>query len=259
MRACAWRDGCARSPHNVTRCATAHTAHVSRDVPPSSAGFIIDEGGRGEPGRLARAVGIPPHSARRHGCTRRPLVFAAWIPQGPDARHTEVFRMCRVSGHKGAAPFGKVEFLTDEVGGVFDGLTKQDKQKVATRSAQRTRTPAAWRSEVSRPATRQVCGSGQSGTSPGARPATTPVFRRPPVIKGPPHPPTTRGISRDEPLPPDGFQISGGSQGWGVRGWKGRRGGAGFCRVCPRWRSGLGRCGWRCPVLVVMRIAVECL
>ena len=59
----------ARSPHNLTRCATAHTAHVSRDVPPSSAGLIIDEGGRGEPGRLARAVGIPPHkrkTARMH-------------------------------------------------------------------------------------------------------------------------------------------------------------------------------------------------
>ena len=100
----AWRDGCARSPHNVTRCANAHTSHVSRDVPPSSAGFIIDEGGRGESGRLARAVGIPRTSARRHGCTRRPLGFAARIPQGPDARHTEVFRMCRASGHKGAAP-----------------------------------------------------------------------------------------------------------------------------------------------------------
>jgi len=41
----------------------------------------------------------------------------------------------------------KVEILTGAAGGVFDGLNKQEMQKVATRSAKRTRTPAAWRSE----------------------------------------------------------------------------------------------------------------
>ena len=117
--------------------------------------------------------------------------------------------------------------------------------KVATRSAQRTCTPDAWRSEVSRTATRQVCGSGQPGTTPGARPATTPVFRRPPVIKAaaaPPH--CARYLARRAPAPRR-YSFSGGSQGWGVRGWKGRRGGAGFCRSVPQMAFRVGRCGWR--------------
>ena len=128
--------------------------------------------------------------------------------------------------------YRKVEVLTDEVGGVFDGLNKQEKQKVATRSAQRTRTPAAWRSEVSRTATRQVCGSGQPGTSSGARPATTPVFGRPPITlaaAAPPH--CARYLARRAPSPRR-YSNSGGSQGWGVRGWKGRRGGAGLLPEC---------------------------
>jgi len=72
-------------------------------------GAKADAGSRdGLRGRTARYSAA---RAIRHGCTRRPVVFAAWIPQGPDARHTEVFRMCRVSGHKGAAPFCKGDTL----------------------------------------------------------------------------------------------------------------------------------------------------
>jgi len=73
--------------------------------------------------------------------------------------------------------YRKVEILTDEVGGVFDGLNKQEKQKVATRSAKRTRTPAAWRSEVSRTATRQVCGSGHARNVPWGAPGNNTRIR----------------------------------------------------------------------------------
>ena len=57
------------------------------------------------------------------------------------------------------------------------------------------------------------------------------------------HPPTTRGISRDEPLPPDGFQIRGGRRDGGFGVGRGGGGVRGFAGVCPRWRSGLAAAG----------------
>ena len=169
------------------------------------------DGSHGRTSRYSAARAI------RHGCTRRPVVFAARIPQGPDARNRRGIPARSASGHKGAAPFGKVEVLTDEVGGVFDGLNKQEKQKVATRSAKRTCTPAAWRSEVSRTATRQVCGSGHARNVPWGTPGNNTRRAAAHNSSGRRTPPQ-RAVSRAaSPFPPMD-SISGGSQGWGVRG-----------------------------------------
>jgi len=83
---------CARSPHNVTRCATAHTLHVARDVPPYPAGFIIGEGGRGKPGRprgrysAARRGPARMHASAAGGCGADPAGAGCAEPQRYSAR-----------------------------------------------------------------------------------------------------------------------------------------------------------------------------
>ena len=123
------------------------------------------------------------------------------------------------------------------------GLTCNGTQIVATRSAQRTCTMAAWRSEVSRTATRPLCSSGQIRNVTWGMPGKTPVFRRPPVMKAaaaPPH--CARYLARRAPSPRR-YSNSGGSPGWGVRGGRGGGGVRGFAGVCHRGRSGLAAAG----------------
>ena len=126
--------------------------------------------------------------------------------------------------------------------------------KVATRSAKRTCTPDAWRSEVSRTATRLVCSSGQARNVTWGAPGNNTRIRAAAHNKSgrrtPPH--CARYLARRAPAP-RWYSNSGGSQGWGVRGELGRRGGAGLLPECatgdvPGWPAcrQTGRCGWRC-------------
>ena len=274
-----WRGGCARRPgipgatcrgrNSWKGAPQAHTLHVSRDVPPSSAGFIIGEGGRGNAGMDARAVGIPPPESDRDGFPRRPVVVAARIPQGPDAR------IRRGMPARSACPDtrvprrqGKVVVLTGAVirqvhgksfgkvhggaGGVFDGLIigacrvgKRVRKPPGPRSGPARRTRGVVR--YSEPPRGWCAAAARPGTSPGAffAPADTCIQAAARNESGRRTPPLRAGSRAASPFPPTGFKF-GGVARKGGSGGKGRRGGAGFCRSgkeSPRGRSGLAAAG----------------
>ena len=141
----------------------------------------------------------------------------------------------------------KLKSLPTKSAAYSTASTKQEKRNVATRSAKRTCTMAAGRSEVFRTVPLPSCSSGQTRNGTWGTPGNNTCIQAATRDESGRRTPPLRAVSRAaSPLPPmDSF--SGGSPGKGVRG----TGAAGGCGILPECAPG-GVPGWPLRVALLL-------